>query len=120
MGWKPDEGRESFRSGTRTHEGSGRESEDVPNDIRSESGDIPEDDPAETAELTRPPAIHAGYGRTRAAARHGGLNDTARKVRISHRLEKRRMDQRDAHATFSIYPPNAGVARLTGKSDTSR
>lgn len=113
MGWKPDEGRESFRSGTRTHEGSGRESEDVPNDIQSESGDIPEENPAETAELTRPPAILAGYGRTWAAARHGGLEDTAHKVRISHRLEKRRMDQRDAHATFSIYPPEARVVLFT-------
>ena len=113
MGWKPDEGRESFRSGTRTHEGSGRESEDVPNDIQSESGDIPEDDPAETAELTRPPVIHAGYGRTRAAARHGGLKDTAHKVRISHRLEKERLDQPNDRATFSIYSPEARVVLFT-------
>ena len=113
MGWKPDEGRESFRSGTRTHEGSGRESEDVPNDIRSESGDIPEDDPAKTAELTRPPAIQAGYGRTRAAAHHGGSTETAHKVRISHRLEKTRLDQANERAKFSIYSPDARVVLFT-------
>ena len=60
MGREPEKSEKSFQNRNKTSHRVGNALQDVPNDIRVESGDIVEGDSAETAELTSRVAILAG------------------------------------------------------------
>lgn len=84
---------------------------DVPSDIRDESGDIAEDNPAETAELPSELAVLAGFGGSQTTPHRRGSPSPVRKAFNRLRLQNEGESLARFDATFSNSEGSGGSAR---------